>query len=337
MCDSPMMSPVKGIDHVISEEEDHRRMAETRSMPRRAGVAAEGISERDMKDYVKPVFPKDAATSQKIKGFIAQNEKMQVLFGHMDSAALDDVVNAFEEVTVGEGTDIITQGAEGDCLYVVNEGQVDIFVARKGPDGSVTPGDRGSKVVTFGPGALFGELALMYTAPRAATVCIATPTCLLWKLNREPFRMLLMQHGQQQYAMYEGWLSEVQLFKDLNHYELSRLSEIMESNLFDADEEIIKQGEPGDKFYILEDGTCAAYISGTEGEKKVKDYLNKGEYFGEIALLNNEPRRATIRATGEGASVISVSQEDFTAVLGPIRDRLAKDIDRYPQYAQFLQ
>merc|ERR1719436_86544 len=137
--------------------------------------------------------------------------------------------------------------------------------------------------------------------------------------------------------MYEGWLSEVELFKDLNHYELSTLSDLMESNLFDSNEEVIKQGEPGDKFYILEDGTCAAYISGPEGEQKVKDYVNKGEYFGEIALLNNEPRRATIRATGEGAAVLSVSQEDFVAVLGPIQDRLKEDIDKYPQYAAFLQ
>merc|ERR1719401_270361 len=149
--------------------------------------------------------------------------------------------------------------------------------------------------------------------------------------------MMLVQNTHTQYEMYEGWLSEVDLLKSLNQYELSRLSEMMESQLFDADEEIIRQGESGDKFYILEDGSCTAYICGDEGERKVKDYLQQGEYFGEIALLHDEPRRATVRATGMGASVLSVSQEDFNAVLGPITDRLKQDIANYPQYAEFLQ
>lgn len=149
--------------------------------------------------------------------------------------------------------------------------------------------------------------------------------------------MVLAQHGEQKYEMYQGWLSEVDLLQPLNHFELSRLSEMMESELFDAGEDIVVQGQPGDKFYILEDGTAAAYMLGPDGEVKVKDYLNKGEYFGEIALMINEPRRATVRASGSGASVISVSKEDFNNVLGPIQDRLLSQIDRYPQYIEFLQ
>lgn len=321
----------------MNDEEDAKRLQQVKGARRRQGVAAEGMSAGDVKDYVKPVYPKDAATCEQIKKIIKGNEKMQVLFGHLDSAALDDIVNAFQEVTKPAGQDVIKQGEEGDCLYIINEGEVDVYVARPGPNGDIKPGDRGPKVVSLGSGALFGELALMYSAPRAATVSIKSATCKLWQLDREPFKKLLAQQSQNQYAMYEGWLGEVDLLKSLNRYELSRLSDLLESNLYDAGEEIIVQNEPGDKFYILEDGTCAAFIAGPEGEKKVKDYEKQGEYFGEIALLNNEPRKATVRATGEGATVLSLTKEDFELILGPIKDILAKDIGKYPQYAQFLK
>jgi len=295
------------------------------------------MSAADVKDYVKPVYAKDAVTNEKIMGIIKGNDKMQVLFGHLDSAALDDIVNAFQEVSKPRGQDIIRQGEEGDCLYIINDGEVDVYVARPSADGQLSASERGPKVVSLGSGALFGELALMYSAPRAATVCIRSESCKLWQLDREPFKKLLAQQSQNQYAMYEGWLAEVDLFKSLNRYELSRLSDLLESSLFDEGEEIIKQGEVGDKFYILEDGTCSAYMTGTDGEKKVKDYETQGDYFGEIALLNAEPRKATVRATGEGATVLSLSAEDFELILGPIKDILHKDIDKYPQYAHFLK
>jgi len=260
---------------------------------------------------------------------------MQVLFGHLDKPSVEDIINAFEETTAPRGIEIIKQGDQGDCLYIVSEGEVDVFVARPGPDGTMPLG-RGSKVVSLGPGSLFGELALMYSSPRAATVEIASPVCKLWKLDREPFKMLLAKNNQKTYEMYEGWLSEVDILKSLNHFELSKLSELLESTLYDTGEVIIQQGLPGETFYILEDGTCSAFISGTEGEKKVKDYEKQGDYFGEIALLKEVPRKATVRATGSGATVLSISIEDFTAVLGPIQDVLRQDIDKYPQYAEFL-
>merc|ERR1711879_1094518 len=111
-------------------------------------------------------------------------------------------------------------------------------------------------------------------------------------------------------------------------------SEVLESCLFDAGEDIITQGESGDKFFIIEDGTCSAFIKGESGEKEVKKYEKQGEYFGELALLTDNPRKASIRATGEGCSVLALSKEDFTSILGPIKDILRKDADKYPQYAE---
>uniref|UniRef100_A0A7S1LSD2 Cyclic nucleotide-binding domain-containing protein n=1 Tax=Alexandrium catenella TaxID=2925 RepID=A0A7S1LSD2_ALECA len=322
---------------VMDDARDKQRMDQIKGGQRRKGVAAESVATMDVRDYKKPVYPKDTSASNKIRDVLREDQKMQVLFGHLDQTSIMDIVNAFKERTARKGETLIQQGDQGDCLYIIDDGEVDIFVARPGPDGKVTSSDRGSKVVALGVGKLFGELALLYSAPRAATAVVASGSCRLWQLDREPFKMLLAQKSVMQSELYEGWLSEVDILKSLNRYELSRLSDLLQSELYDTGEEIVNQGEGGDKFYILEDGTAAAYIAGTDGEKEVKVYDTQGQYFGEIALLRDEPRKATVRATGEGCSVLSMSKEDFTSVLGPIQDILRKHIDKYPQYAHFLK
>jgi len=320
----------------ITEEEDRWRMEVVQKRGKRQSITGESVKPQDAKEYVKPVYRKDPDGVAALREVLKTSGQVEVLFGHLAPAVLEDVINAFQETTSVQGTDLIRQGDQGDCLYIIRDGEVDVFVNRPGPDGSVAPG-KGTRVVSLGNGKLFGELALMYMAPRAATVTVKSPSCRLWTLDREPFRMLLVQASQKKMEQYEGWLHEIDILKALNQYELSKISECLESDCYDAGENIITQGQAGEKFFILEEGTCAAFINGPEGEKQVKTYTQKGDYFGELALLRNEPRNATVRATGDGAEVLSMSKEDFTNLMGPIQDILAKHADRYPAYAQLLQ
>lgn len=304
---------------------------------RRGGVAAQSVSAERIKDYVKPVYQKSAENQEIIKGILKSHDKLNVLFGHLEGTALEDVVNAFNTIQAKKGENIIRQGDDGDRLYIISEGEVDVFVARPSAGGDMDSDDKGTKVAHFCPGALVGELALLYNTPRAATVTISTESATLWALDRDSFQMLLAANSCEQLSMYEGWLREVPIFKSLNHFELAKLADIMESTLFDAGEVIIKQGTPGDCFFILEDGSCAAFMVGDQGEVLVKDYSTRGDYFGELALITNEERKASVRATGDGCSVLSLSKEHFTNVLGPIVDILRRQADLYPEYASFLQ
>jgi len=153
-------------------------------------------------------------------------------------------------------------------------------------------------------------------------------------LRQQPFKMLLVQSCQNTYSMYEGWLREVDLFKTFKSDDLVKLSDLLETKSYDTGEVVISQGEVGDRFYILEEGECAAFISGPSGEKQVKTYVTQGDYFGELALLNDEPRKATVRAIGTGCMLASMSRDDFLNIMGPIKDTLQRRASEYNKIAE---
>jgi len=84
------------------------------------------------------------------------------------------------------------------------------------------------------------------------------------------------------------------LFRNLNDSDLQDVTDKMQPEEREAEEEIITQGEYGDKFYIMEDGECDIIVN----DVKVGCYKG-GQAFGDLALIYNTPRAATIKATAD--------------------------------------
>jgi cAMP-dependent protein kinase regulator len=108
----------------------------------------------------------------------------------------------------------------------------------------------------------------------------------------------------------------------MDPYERSKLSDALIEEKFSKDDFIIKQGEAGDKFYILEEGTAIAtkLFTGNSEPTKVMDY-KKGQYFGERALLMNDMRAANIVATSD-VKCLSLERDTFIRMLGPLESLL---------------
>jgi cAMP-dependent protein kinase regulator len=295
---------------------------------RRGSVSAAPVDARRFYEWQAPMHPKYPEHEMRIKEVIAQNDKLQVLFGHLSEKQLNRVVGAFFYRQVEAGDIIIQQGADGDFFYIVEGGHFDIFVQRRA---DLVP----ERVLQVGAGMAFGELALMYNVPRAATVR-SNETGGLWCLDRESFQMMLVTTENSKSREYESFLRNVPLLSELTQYEVATVSDLLDSELFDFGECIVTQGETGDTFYFLYEGECRAYISGPQGDVEVMQYTQPGQYFGEVALVTNEPRRATVRASGpEGCVVLRLRREDVDLSVGSIQERLMRNIAAYPGYEAF--
>ena len=126
-----------------------------------------------------------------------------ILFSQYSQEEHVAIVDAFEQKEVGADTFVIRQGESGDYFYVVQSGTLDIFV--KGKDGE------NSKVgSTLGPGACFGELALMYNTPRAASIKSCSD-CVLWAIDRNSYRGILVYYKYLRNKQYLGFLRNVEI------------------------------------------------------------------------------------------------------------------------------
>ena len=104
---------------------------------------------------------------------------------------------------------MIQQGDEGDLLYVVEQGKLNCFVRIQGAE---------KLVKVYGEGESFGELALLYNAPRAASI-VADSECILFALDRDCFNRIVKQAAVTKRQRYEQFLDQVDLLKSIDPYE----------------------------------------------------------------------------------------------------------------------
>lgn len=241
-----------------------------------------------------------------------------VLFAHLDENERSDIFDAMFPVTCVGGEAIITQGDEGDNFYVIDMGEVEVFVNNE-------------LVTTIGEGGTFGELALIYGTPRAATVRAKTDV-KLWGIDRDSYRRILMGSTIRKRKMYEEFLSRVSILENLDKWERLTVADALETVSFEDGQTIVKQGEPGNDFYIIAEGTATVLQQRVDGQDPIEvGRLGPSDYFGEIALLLDRPRAATVIARGP-LKCVKLDRARFERVLGLCADILKRNITQYNSF-----
>lgn len=292
------------------------------NMTRRTSVSAESLTPSSNQDsnWKPPFHQKTPDQLKRLRVSVSSN----FLFSHLDDDNSSVVLGALMEKPIPAAQiKVITQGDAGDYFYVVERGVFDIYVNSAG---HVTPGQdgMGQKVNTIGPGGSFGELALMYNAPRAATVVSTEKDSTLWALDRVTFRRILMDSAFQRRRMYESFLEEVPLLSTLTLYERSKIADALDTKKYPPGATIIREGDPGEAFFILESGEAEVYKR-ESGDSVLKKY-GKGEYFGELALLDDKPRAASVVAgKGGEVKVAYLGKQGFQRLLGPVEEIMRRN------------
>lgn len=310
-------------DDVYSDEDE---MGEMPDLPkgrfagggRRHSVAAEKYNpEEDTSEEPAIFHPK---TDQE-REYLLKTVAHIFIFRSLEQKQVDKVIDAMFGREVQQNDVIIEQGDDGDNFYVIESGKYDIFVNK-------------NKVGEYDQKGSFGELALMYNMPRAATIIAASPG-KLWALDRLTFKRIVLKSAFEKRKMYEQLLDNMPMFKSLNSYERMNVADALFSKSFKNSESIIKQGEQAQCMYFVEHGSVRI-VREQDGQSKEIKICEKGDYFGELALLTKKPRAASAFAVGDDTKCAILDVDAFERLLGPCVKIMQKNIPDYEEQLRKL-
>ncbi|CAF0981357.1 unnamed protein product [Adineta steineri] len=303
-------------DDVLGADEDMRRQYIKKNDSRRVSVAAERYNpeDDDSDDEEFHTYPKSLEQRQRLREAVRYN----FLFRTLELKQIDYILDAMWEKHVTKGEHIIQQGKDGDNFYIIDKGLYEVYVLKES-DSNNQP----IKIGEYNQTGSFGELALMYNQPRSATI-IAVTDGTLWVMGRQTFRKLVLKHAFRKRQMYENFLRDVDILQSLTDYERSNVADALIPIDFYQNDIVIKQGDEGDKMFFIEDGKCDIVVN-----EKCHKRLQKGDYFGELALLNHEPRSATVIAASHKVRLASLEVQSFERLLGPCMDLLHRNTSKY--------
>ncbi len=178
----------------------------------------------------------------------------------------------FNLLCLRPGDDVIVQGGDGDYFYVVDSGELDCFKQYKSK-----PEPTHLKV--YQPGESFGELAMLYNAPRAASIKAKTDA-ICFALDRECFTHVVKEAACKKRERYEAFLKSLSLFKDIDPYFATKIADGLSFMEVAAGDSIYKEGDAPKFFYFVEKGGCEAK-KGDDGLQTLRHFesLNISSYL----------------------------------------------------------
>eukprot|EP00538_Stauroneis_constricta_P006489 CAMPEP_0119563802 /NCGR_PEP_ID=MMETSP1352-20130426/24788_1 /TAXON_ID=265584 /ORGANISM="Stauroneis constricta, Strain CCMP1120" /LENGTH=740 /DNA_ID=CAMNT_0007612471 /DNA_START=425 /DNA_END=2644 /DNA_ORIENTATION=+ len=227
------------------------------------------------------------------KARIANAIKTSVMFRNVTEEQREMIFGVMEPIPVKKGTWVIRQGTVGDRFYIIDEGKFEVRILGDGERDDGTGGTlihvyEGSVAKNAHP--CFGELALMYSAPRSASI-IARSDGHLWGLHRSAFRQVLAQ-AQGTRKELAVTLGKISMFAELEQEEINKLAASFDEIAFGRGENIIEQGHFGDSMFVITSGTCE--LVRVIGGQPKSSTLKAGDYFGNEVIIDQQKYGSTV-------------------------------------------
>ncbi len=216
------------------------------------------------------------------------------LFSDLQPTALAELLRAFESRVVTEGATLIEEGEEGRDAFVVADGVLD--VSRE---------ERGQRTIlaALGPGALFGEMALVSDAPRAASVQARTDAIVM-AVSRAKLETLSKKTPEIATRLGEfcrgRMLANLMRHSDLlcavPSAERTALVSRFETVHFEAGDVLVEKAEEGKALFLIASGAVAVDGKDGSGDTVRITELGPGDVVGEISLILRRPANAQVHA-----------------------------------------
>jgi cAMP-dependent protein kinase regulator len=235
-------------------------------------------------------------------------EKIQdlPLFSHFHEQYLSRIVKSSQVIHFNRNSVILFQGDSSHDLYVLLEGEIEIIR---------NLGHREEWVSEMGAVSIFGESALLDDSPRGAQVVAKAP-CRVLKVPVSVIRQLaeesqVIRHldDLRNAILVNQFFASSPVFRSLSNESIEFLCSRGALEYFDQNQTVFKQGDSGDSIYFLLRGSVEVRVHGTLVKR-----LSQGSFFGEIALIANIPRTATI-TTCEPCVFFRITSDSFWEIL----------------------
>jgi rhodanese-related sulfurtransferase len=211
----------------------------------------------------------------------------------------------------------VTSGAAGDTVPA-RQGDLVVLLAGGLAMGS---NDGGQHIAAFSVDEDAPDPAILYTIPAAARLQLSLPSVYLVIDGRRFDDVLSGRQESRSLAALDDSVREsvaslikAEPFKQLSFEQLCRCAEAMQVQKVAAGQGVVRQGETGDFFYVIEQGRAEVLRADAGRAPALLATLGPGASFGEEALLKGEPRNATVRMQ-EGGRLLKLAKADFDRLL----------------------
>jgi len=318
--------PMPGLDEELKYEVPPLNVDPNRSdmgdenRKRRFSVSAEATDDQKVDHFVKKVYPKSAEAMARIK----QSINDVFLFEGLDNEESRLLIDAMFEKQCKKGDDIINQGDSGDYFYIIECGIYEVWKS----ENKKTPLIGSKKVFQYNNKGAFGELALMYNAPRAATVRCITNGGVLWAVDRSTFRHIICGCTARKRKKYDNFLKSniCKLLLNTSSELRSSIADILETRTLSKKEYILREGDEAEHFYFIQKGEAVVTL---KNKNKIIRKLYPGDFFGERALLLNDVRSANVMVQSEKIEIVGMDKASFLRLLAPLYDKFRDNFKNY--------
>ena len=175
----------------------------------------------------------------------------------------------------------------------------------------------------------FGEIALLYNDKRTASITAVTEV-EVWVLKGDVYKSIVAAHSINRRNIQLSYLDKIDILKGLESYEKLKLIDGLKRCSFASGDILIREGDEGELFYIIEKGEVECGHIGKDGEQfeRVR-VLTAGASFGEVALINNVKRTMSVKSVND-SEMLSLTRAAFTRILGSIKKYLKEEYADLP-------